>query len=84
MCAAAPVLAVSLWSGVGGLAVATGPSAGAALIQAADRLRDLREAQITCVDAGGNYHLTPLGERLHDALAPRQDWASAWAEQLTS
>jgi MFS family permease len=28
-------LAVSLWSGVGGLAVATGPSLGAALIQAA-------------------------------------------------
>jgi DNA-binding HxlR family transcriptional regulator len=50
----------------------------------AERLRDLREAQIVSVDAGGVYHLTSLGERLHGALAPLQDWASAWAEQLRS
>jgi DNA-binding HxlR family transcriptional regulator len=50
----------------------------------AARLRELREARLVSVDPGGIYHLTPLGERLHGALAPLQDWASAWAEELQS
>jgi DNA-binding HxlR family transcriptional regulator len=48
----------------------------------AERLRELREAQIVSVDANGVYQLTPLGEQLRSALAPLQDWAHAWADQL--
>jgi DNA-binding HxlR family transcriptional regulator len=48
----------------------------------AERLRELREARIVSVDAGGVYQLTPLGERLHGALAPLQDWARDWAGEL--
>jgi DNA-binding HxlR family transcriptional regulator len=48
-----------------------------------ERLRELREAQIVQVGPDGEYRLTPLGERLHGALSPLQEWAQSWAEQLT-
>jgi len=43
------------------------------------RLRELREAEILTVHAGGGYRLTSDGHRLMLALAPLDDWARRWA-----
>ncbi|MFI9456679.1 winged helix-turn-helix transcriptional regulator [Amycolatopsis sp. NPDC052450] len=45
------------------------------------RLGELTEARI--VEAGGEgYRLTPLGERLLDALHPLEKWGRAWEKAL--
>jgi DNA-binding HxlR family transcriptional regulator len=45
----------------------------------AQRLVELREAAILQQDAGGNYTLTPQGQRLLQALTPLQEWATHWS-----
>jgi DNA-binding HxlR family transcriptional regulator len=49
-----------------------------------DRLRELREAGIVRVAAGGGYALTDLGADLLRALAPLDEWARRWARRLGS
>ncbi len=44
-----------------------------------DRLRELVDAGLIAKDVDGNYVLTDLGERLGSALAPLDEWATAWA-----
>jgi DNA-binding HxlR family transcriptional regulator len=46
-----------------------------------DRLRELREAEVVEVAAGGGYLLAPEGRELLDALAPIDAWAKRWAKR---
>lgn len=46
------------------------------------RLRELTEAGIVICDGDGLYRLSPLGERLEDALAPLLSWSQEWARAL--
>ncbi len=43
------------------------------------RLAELRDSGIVSHEPGSGYALTPLGESLHAALAPLNDWAARWA-----
>jgi DNA-binding HxlR family transcriptional regulator len=43
------------------------------------RLAELRDSNLVAHEAGSGYSLTPLGESLHAALAPLNDWAVRWA-----
>jgi DNA-binding HxlR family transcriptional regulator len=45
-----------------------------------DRLAELREAGIVSLaQTSGGYQLTPVGEKLLNALEPLDAWAKAWA-----
>jgi DNA-binding HxlR family transcriptional regulator len=46
----------------------------------AERLAELREAQIVELDDGG-YKLTKLGQELVQALLPLDAWARRWARR---
>lgn len=46
-----------------------------------DRLRELRDAGIVDVGAGGGYGLTDEGRELLRALAPIDAWARRWGER---
>jgi DNA-binding HxlR family transcriptional regulator len=46
------------------------------------RLRELTDAGIVLTDENGVYRLSPLGERLDDALAPLLGWSQEWARTL--
>lgn len=46
-----------------------------------DRLRELSDAGLVNRDEGGDYELSPLGERLGFALAPLDAWARDWAQE---
>lgn len=48
------------------------------------RLRELTEAGVVTADGDGIYHLTPLGQRLEDALAPLLEWSQEWEKSLRS
>jgi DNA-binding HxlR family transcriptional regulator len=44
------------------------------------RLGELRSAGLVERDPSRAHHLTPLGQDLHQALTPLQDWSERWAE----
>jgi DNA-binding HxlR family transcriptional regulator len=50
----------------------------------ADRLRELREADIVTAEPGRGYTLTAEGTRLVEALAPVNDWAQRWARRAAA
>jgi DNA-binding HxlR family transcriptional regulator len=47
----------------------------------ADRLRELRDAEIVAADERTGYRLTDEGQALLEALAPIDAWAKRWAKR---
>ena len=43
------------------------------------RLKELRDAGVVSLEAGGGYALTDMGKRLLSALGPLAEWADEWA-----
>ena len=45
------------------------------------RLSELRRAGLVAQDDAKAHRLTPLGQELHTALAPLQQWAEQWVRE---
>lgn len=50
----------------------------------AERLRELRDAEIVATSDGSGYGLTEEGHALLEALAPIDAWAKRWAKRAAS
>jgi len=50
----------------------------------AERLRELREAEIVAARDAGGYALTPEGQRLLAALQPLDEWSRRWSRRAAS
>lgn len=47
------------------------------------RLQEMKESQIVFHDGVDGYQLTPLGQRLVEALVPLREWSTEWAKHVT-
>jgi DNA-binding HxlR family transcriptional regulator len=50
----------------------------------AERLRELREAEIVAAANGGGYALTPEGQSLLWSLQPLDEWSRRWGRRTAS
>jgi DNA-binding HxlR family transcriptional regulator len=46
------------------------------------RLTELLDARLVCQQANSRYALTPLGQRVYQALRPLIRWSEEWAREL--